>query len=592
MSTREKKDFLFLLGALVGMAFFEMAGIASVMPFMAVVSKPEMVQTNKWLNWGYEKFAFSNTLDYLYFLGVLVLAFLVIGNLFKAYTAWLALRFDNQLYYALARRLLAQYLARPYSFFLNRNTADMGKNVLTEVRTVIGGVLSSGVQVLRNSLVSLSILALLVAVDPLVSMVVALMLGGAYAAIFLFARRKLSRISKEQVHANFMKFKTADEALSGIKDLKILRREWMFLEKFAVHARRHSLNNVTAGTISQIPRYALEILAFGGILMVILYFLGGDQDSGKMVPLLALYAFAGYRLLPAIQLIFSSFTSVQVNLAALDVLHRDLVSEWEGGDPETMLNGTRDLDPLPFSGSLEIKNVSFFYSGTQEAAVKGLNLTVPHNSTIGLVGSTGSGKTTTVDLILGLLEPTSGSLVVDRVEITPENLPCWQCNLGYVPQQIYLCDDTIARNIAFGIPDEEIELAAVVRAAKIANIHDFISSKLPEGYETVIGERGVRLSGGQRQRIGIARALYRDPKVLIMDEATSALDGITEEAVMEALRALSGKKTIIMIAHRLTTVKDCETIYLMEHGGLAYQGTYQNLMESSSWFREATRFGD
>ncbi|MBK8185293.1 MAG: ATP-binding cassette domain-containing protein [Candidatus Competibacteraceae bacterium] len=233
--------------------------------------------------------------------------------------------------------------------------------------------------------------------------------------------------------------------------------------------------------------------------------------------------------------------------------------------------------------------VTYHYPGIHELAIKGLNLAIKPNTSIGLVGSTGSGKTTTVDIILGLLTPTSGQMLVDGIEINSDNLACWQRNLGYVPQHIYLSDDTITRNIAFGVPNQEIDMTAVIRAARIANMHEFIEGELPESYETIIGERGVRLSGGQRQRIGIARALYRDPTVLIMDEATSALDGITEEAVMEALHNLSGKKTVIMIAHRLTTVKDCDVIYLLEEGQIIDQGKFFDLQKSSKWFQAATK---
>ncbi len=591
LSTREKRQLYYLFAALVNMAFIEMAGIASIMPFMAVVSKPDVVQTNKWLKRAYDFFEFTSLHNFLLFLGILLLVLMVLGNLFKALTSWLTLRYDNRLNYTLARRLLAQYLARPYSFFLNRNTADMGKNVLAEVRNVIGGVLSAGMQVLSNTLVSLFILALLLVVDPLIAVTIAAILGGAYGVIYLLARRLLARISKEQVKANSMKYKAAGEALSGIKDLKILGREGVFLERFAAHAQLHARNNVTAGIISQLPRYALEVMAFGGILLIVLYFLGTDHGSGNMVPLLALYAFAGYRLLPALQQIFAGITTVRFNLAALDVLHRDLTEERGNVAPELLLTRSEGLQPLPFTRELELRNVSFRYSGVQDPVLEKLSLTIAPNTSIGLVGATGSGKTTTVDIILGLLTPTAGQLLADGVEISGDNLARWQRNLGYVPQAIFLCDDTITRNIAFGVPDQDIDMVAVVRAARIANLHGFIEEELPDGYKTEIGERGVRLSGGQRQRIGIARALYRDPAVLIMDEATSALDGITEEAVMDALRTLSGQKTVIMIAHRLTTVKECDVIYLMEHGRIAGQGTYDELMGSSSWFQAAARTG-
>ncbi len=591
LSAKERRQLCYIFAIMVCTAFIEMAGIASIMPFMAVVSNPNMVSTNKWLRWMYNLFGFSSMHNFLLLLGVLLLVFMVLSNIFKAFSSWTIIKYDNQLNYTLARRLLAQYLTRPYSFYLNRNTADMGKNVLSEVRNVIEGVLYSSLQFLSNSLVSIFILALLVIVNPLIALSIVLILGGAYTIIYTLVRRILNRISKEQVYANSMKYKAASEALCGIKDLKILGREQTFLDHFAFNALRHSRNNVTAGIIAQLPRYALEILAFGGILLIVLYFLGSKNNQANSIPLLAVYAFSGYRLLPALQQIFSNVTSVRFNLAALTVLHNDMIRGANSIDPEIMLKRSKGISPFPYRQKLELRNVDFCYEGNEEPVIRNLNLIIPPNTTVGLVGSTGSGKTTTVDIILGLLKATAGGLYVDGVEIGEDLLPSWQLNLGYVPQAIFLCDDTITKNIAFGVPDGEIDMDAVLRAAKIANLHDFVENELPKGYYTVIGERGLRLSGGQRQRIGIARALYRDPSVLIMDEATSALDGITEESVMDALRALSGQKTIIMIAHRLTTVKECDVIYLMEHGRISDRGTYENLMSTSSWFQAAGRTG-
>lgn len=589
LSNKEKKQLVLIFSGLVFMAFLEMAGIASIMPFMAVVSSPDLVEKNKWLKYFYETFNFNNKNNYLIFLGTIVLFILIVSNLFKALMVRFTLSYDNRLNYLLARRLLASYLSKSYCFFLNRNTADLGKNILNEVRTVISGVLSPSMKLLSGCLISSFILALLLLVNPVIAVTIAIVLGGAYAALFLLIRRRLSVIGKEQLHASFMKFKSANEALSGIKDLKVMGRESFFLERFADYAERHALNNVTAGTISQLPRYFLEIMAFGGILLIVIYFLGSDQGAVQMVPLLAMYAFAGYRLMPAIQDVFSSLASVRYSLPALDALYDDLIEN--KAEPSPLLARRPAEDALPFRSSLELREISFSYPGSHEYALRDVSLVIAPNSIIGFVGTTGSGKTTAVDIILGLLSPTSGCLVVDDVVLDEENMLRWQKNLGYVPQHIYLSDDTITRNIAFGVCDEDIDMDAVYRAAKIANLHQFIEEELSDGYETVVGERGVRLSGGQRQRIGIARAMYSDPQVLILDEATSALDGVTEEVVMDAIRHLTRKKTIIMIAHRLTTVRDCDTIYVMEHGRVVDSGDYNSLQKTSVWFRGVARVG-
>jgi ATP-binding cassette, subfamily B, bacterial PglK len=587
---KEKIHLILLFLGQVVLAFLEMAGIASIMPFMTVVTNPEVLETNRWLKKVFVYFEFHNSHSFLFFLGILVLILIVFSNLAKALMTWVTLKYDNYLNCRMAKRLLAAYLSRSYAFFLNRNTAEMGKNILMEVRTVIAGVLSAGMNILSSGLISFSILMLLMFVDPWIAINIILVLSGSYGLIYFIVRKHLSTISVEQVEANAQKYKVAGEALSGIKDLKILGREELFLEKFAVQAWRHARNNVTAGVISEVPRYALEILAFGGILMMVLIFLGKEQGSNAhIVPLLSLYAFAGYRLMPAIQQIFMGVTSIRFSLAALDVLHQDLIENQGVADPEVYLSKLRQGNPLPFKNNIEFRNVTFRYADVQEPVIKDLSLTVPIKTTVGFVGATGSGKTTTVDILLGLLSPSYGEILVDGTLIDQSNVSQWQRNLGYVPQTIFLSDDTVIRNIAFGLPDSEIDKSAVIRASRIANLDSFIETQMPRGYNTVIGDRGIRLSGGQRQRIGIARALYWDPAVLIMDEATSALDGPTEEAVMEAIRNLSRKKTIIIIAHRITTVKDCDIIYLLDNGQVMHRGTYADLSRTSDWFRAATK---
>lgn len=590
LSFSERKKLYLIFAALLGVAFVEMMGIASILPFMAVVANPDIIHSNRWLNQAYDLLGLKSEQSFLLFLGIMMLGILVFANLLKALTVWWTLRYDNRLLYTLGRKLLATYLARPYEFYLNRNTAELGKNILTETRTVIAGVLSPGMQALASSIISIFILALLVVVNPLIAFAIFLVLGGSYAVIYWLVQHRLTDLGYEQVEASAMKHKASAEALAGIKDLKILGREIVFLERFAVHAQRHAWHNATVGIISQLPRYFLEIVAFGGILLIVLFNLGSRQTASAIIPLLALYAFAGYRLLPALQQFFASVSVVRFGLPALDLVHQDLVGARSTVEPEVALvEINMEINVLPFTREFAIRNIDYFYPGSEDPSVKDICLSIVPNTAIGFVGATGSGKTTTVDIILGLLRPTSGQLLVDGVEISDTNLTRWQRNLGYVPQHIYLCDDTIMRNIAFGVPDKEVDMDAVVRVSRIANLHTFIERDLPDQYQTVIGERGLRLSGGQRQRIGIARALYHDPKVLIMDEATSALDGITEEAVMEALRNLLGKKTVIMIAHRLTTVKDCDRIYHLDRGQIVNQGTYQELLASSKWFQAAAK---
>jgi len=585
-SEKERRQTYWLFAGIMIMGLMQIAGIASITPFMAVVSSPEVIHTNKYLHQIYNTLSFSNENQFLFFLGMVVLSVLAIGNAFSAFVTWLLLRFTFMQGHSISKRLLGKYLSQPYIFFLNRNSAELNKNLFLEVNRVVGGVLIPGMQILTKAVVALSILGLLLVVDPFLAMTVALVLGGAYIIIFRLVRKKLVKIGKEATESGKERFKIASEALGGVKDLKLMSREAVFLKRYSDQSYLFASYEATNGIISQLPRYALETIAFGGILLMVLYLIGVKQSAEQALPLVSMYAFAAYRLMPSLQQIFGGMTRVRYNLAALDVLHSDLVQNETSSNQ--LLNG-KTITPLSFKDKMQLCNIVFCYPNASTPAIDNLNLEIKPNTTIGFVGTTGSGKTTTVDIILGLLSPDSGKILIDGVEITQDNVRNWQKNLGYVPQSIYLTDDSITSNIAFGISDDKVDHDAVRQAAQIARLHDFITDDLPNGYETIVGERGVRLSGGQRQRIGIARALYHNPNVLIFDEATSALDGITENAIMDAIHHLSHKKTIIMIAHRLTTVKECDAIYMLEKGKVVASGTYAQLIKSSVNFRKMAR---
>jgi ABC-type multidrug transport system fused ATPase/permease subunit len=320
----------------------------------------------------------------------------------------------------------------------------------------------------------------------------------------------------------------------------------------------------------------------GGIILVALLMMArSGYNLINFLPTLTVYAFGAYKLMPLLQAVYRGINNMKYNTLIVQKLNTAF-HDLPAGIPLPDDN----LPKLPFKQKIEMRDISFAYPNTEKDVIKHLNLHIQSNTSIALVGYTGCGKTTTVDILLGLLEPSQGRILVDDVEITDSNVKNWQRNMGYVPQSIYLTDDSIKNNIAFGYKPEDIDDEAVIRAAKLANLHGFVSSELPEGYDTKIGERGVRLSGGQRQRIGIARAVYNDPSVLILDEATSALDGLTEAAIMDAIEIMGGKKTIIMIAHRITTVKKCDIIYMMNHGVITDSGNYNELYEHNEHFRK------
>ena len=514
---------------------------------------------------------------------------LIINNTFTALVTYFIFKFTWMCNHSISRRLLAKYLHQPYIFFLNRNATELVKNILDEVRTVTVFVLLKLVMIIKNLLLTIFIFCLLLFIDPLLSLTVSVTLGGVYAIFFAFINKTLNRIGKERTEANEQRFKIAYEALSGIKELKVLGREHFFLDHFSTHSHRFASSQAIKNTISQLPKYALEIIAFGGILIIVLYYLAIKHNISQVIPLISLYTFAAYRLMPALQAIFTGVSEIRYTIPALDILHKDLTEAMDGLPLRS--NAHNVVPPLKIKNQIQLCNVDFTFPGTPETIIKNFNLKVPVHTMVGLVGSTGAGKTTVVDIILGLLTPTQGALIVDDDIINTDNLIRWQKNIGYVPQDIFIYDDTIANNIAFGVSRKAYDMESIVSAAKIAKLHEFIINDIPDGYNTIVGDRGVRLSGGQRQRIGIARAIYHDPDVLILDEATSALDGVTENAIIQNINSLSNKKTIIMIAHRLTTLKDCDMIFMIEHGKIMASGTYNELINSNVQFQNMAKTG-
>ncbi len=584
---QERQQMYLIFAAMVVRGLFEVVGVASIMPFMAVVANDGVVQTNKYLSWAYMSFGFDTPRQFLLALGLVAFFILVFNNILAAITDWFLVKFTLLRGHALAQRLLAGYMSRSYAWFLTRNTADMGANILNEVANYMKGVLRPFMEMLAKGIVSLFICALLLQVDALLAVIVALVLGGAYGGIFYFVRKRLTRAGKDRVYDSRRQFKYINEALTGIKDIKVLGREQYFFNSFSKHSYRANYNQAIYQIVSQLPRYALELIAFGGILLIVLYFIAVRQNTENIIALIALYAFAGYRLMPALQGVFGGITSLKFNISVLHRIREDLSKNFVLDDALENWNDVQSI--LPLSDKIELKNIEFAYPGNDTSVLNKLKLTISANSTIGLVGTTGAGKTTLVDILLGLFSADRGKLIVDGQVIDETNRRAWQRNIGYVPQHIFLCDDTVARNIAFGLSEDQVNREAIERAACIADIHDFILNELPDGYDTVIGERGVRLSGGQRQRLGIARAMYHDPGVLILDEATSSLDGVTESNVIKAIHSLADKKTIIMIAHRLTTLKECDIIHFLHQGTLLDSGTYQQLYENCEEFNELVK---
>lgn len=579
LNPREKRQALILFMLMLVLGVVEMAGVASIFPLIAVLSDPSLIQSNHYLRMTYETLGFRDNNSFFVFLTASVFAVLVLRTCLSAITNYGTLRYALMRSHTLSARLLGSYLRRPYAWFLDHHSADMGKSVLSEVEQVVNGSLMPVLQLASSGVVAIFLVAMVIAVDPFVTTIVLLLTTLIYGAVYVSIRRYLLHKGQDRMNANQQRFKMAQEVLAGVKEVKIGGLEATYLKRFDQASFKFGRLRSQLQLLRTVPRNMLELISIGGILVVILVLLlRADGDLSAVLPVIALYAFAGLRLLPAMQTVYQSIVGLRFGQPALDALYTDLF------DAEHVID-LKPVTAMPLVDKIELENVRFAYPKSQRIVLKDVSLTIPARTAVGLVGPSGAGKSTVIDIILGLLEPQNGHLKVDGMPITGANVRSWQRSVGYVPQQIFLADETIAANIALGLPNSEIDLALVERAARMANLHDFIVEDLPDGYATEVGDRGVRLSGGQRQRVGIARALYNNPQVLVFDEATSALDALTERAIIDAVASLRNNITIIMIAHRIQTVRDCDQILVLNSGEIQSSGKYDDLVRTSESFK-------
>ena len=576
----EYKNTSLLLLMILLMALLDMIGVAAIVPFITVLTNPSLIDTNIILNFMFQTsaiFGIENKEQFISFLGVLVFIFIIISLAFKALTTYVQVKFIHMLEFKISKRLVEGYLHQPYSWFLSRNSADLGKNILSEVGAIAGNGMSPLMELISKSTVAFALIILLIIADPKLALITGFLLGGAYIVLFYFIRHYLNRIGEERFKNNRLRFKAVSEAFGAAKEVKFGGLEEVYIKNFSNPAKILAQSKASSDLIAQLPRYILEAVAFGGILLLMLYQMQLSGDFYSFLPIVSLYVFAGYRLMPALQQIYNSFTTLTFNGPSINKLTDDIKNLKK-------FNVNQNDNIISFNKKISLKNICYNYPNSARTALKNINISINAKTTIGLVGATGSGKTTTADILLGLLEPQKGVLQVDEKIITKQNAKSWQRSIGYVPQYIYLADDTVAANIAFGVDTKDINFNSIERASKIARLHDFVINELPQNYNTMVGERGIRLSGGQRQRIGIARALYHNPQVLFLDEGTSALDNQTEKLVMEAVNSLSKDITIIIIAHRLNTIKNCDVIFKLDKGKVIGQGTFNELIKGSKNF--------
>ena len=567
LERRERRALMALVPLMLVAAAVEVVGVAAVIPFLSVLADPDSLATLPLVG----PLVVSSEIDDVGVLvrltGLLLAAVILVANIIIIVKQYWLLRFSWSLNHTLSTRLLRHYLRQAYVYSLTRNTGALTNKLIVEVRQVVDGGLRSVMEIVVRAAMIAALVAFLIALDPQMAVVVFVALGLVYGAIYQVTKGILQRLGRESVVAGASRVKAINEALGGFKELKAAGREASALRAYAVPSRRFGDLQATIGAISTLPRYALEALAIGGMVLIATLMAGRDGSFAATLPLLGAYAFAGLRLLPSLQALFTSLARIRSVTGALEAIEADFL---QAAATEGALEAPPT--PPPFDTALELRAVGFTYPATDHPVLHDIDVEIPRGRSIAFVGRTGSGKTTLVDVVLGLLEPDEGVVMIDGIPVAQDQRRAYRRLFGYVPQSIFLMDDTIARNVAFGVPEEEIDHGAVRSACELAQIADFVEHDLPDGYATVVGERGVRLSGGQRQRIGIARALYHRPQVLVFDEATSALDVHTERYVYAALAALAKTHTIITVAHRLETVTGSDHVVVLEHGRIVDQG--------------------
>ncbi|SNT69257.1 ABC transporter ATP-binding protein [Psychrobacter sp. LV10R520-6] len=583
LSPRQVKQFYILQVLVVVMAFTELLGIASIAPFMALVGDISILEKSNVFAELYQMSGLTDPMDFVFYTGLLVLVALTVSTLVSMFTIWKLSLYGASVGIEIADRLYAYYMQEDWQFHASGSSAQLTKQVSTEAMRITGGIIQPLMQMNAKVVLAVLIAVSILIYNPVIAIVGLLIFAMAYFLLYKLVRNKLVSNGQKISQVSTARFRLMNEGFGGIKDVLLLNRSHDFVKRFeesgTIYARALGLN---AG-ISQVPRYFMELIAFGSMIgLVLLLIQWHDGNLGAVLPILAVYALAAFKLLPALQQIYSSVAQIKGNIAAFEAVKEDLEQslDHKNSVTEATIPIRKDLKE-----KITLSDIKFGYPGKPKPAVNGVTMTIPANSVVGLVGSTGSGKSTLIDLLLGLLTPQSGQLTIDDTCITTENKRAWQNTLGFVPQSIFLSEGTIAENIAFGLPAADIDIEQVNKTLKLAHLTELVE-QLPDGVNTKVGERGVQLSGGQRQRIGIARALYHEAKVLVFDEATSALDGITEKIIMDAIHDFSGQKTIIMIAHRLKTVQKCDIIYLMDQGKIVDQGTYKELVEKNSQFKE------
>jgi HlyD family secretion protein len=578
----EKRRFYRLQLVVVFMTMFQIVSIASFGPFFSLISDLGILDEDNKLAKLYELSGLTKN-QFVFYCGLLVIFLVGFSSFLSIRVNWALKDFNSTYVMRLSSRLFKFYLKKDYLFHVSNSSSSLIKQSITETRRVGDGVAAPLVQLVANSIFILLVILVLILYKPMVTVLGGLFLTIIYMIIYWSTKNKMKVNGQNITNKSLLRTKLALNSFVGVRDILQMDKQEFFVKRFAKASDSFAKSQTINIMFATFPKYIVEFIALGGIvLMMILFLDSGSSQFSEILPVLIVFALLILKLIPAFQMVFGSLSKIKANLAAFESLREDLMKMIE---QEAEENKLEDQKILPFNKVLEIEDLHYTYPGERSKVLKGMNLSIERNTTIGFAGYSGAGKSTIVDILNGLLPYQHGTIKVDGVALNEKTMAQFKRNIGFVSQSIFLMDATIKENIAFGIEHDKIDEDKIMRLIKQVNLESLLVD-LPMGIETEIGERGVQLSGGQVQRIAIARALYKESEILIFDEATSALDGITEEKILDSIRELKGTKTIIMIAHRLTTLKSCDKIYILDKGKIVSEGSFDELMENDQIFKE------
>lgn len=571
---------LFLLSAVL-----QVSGIVSIAPFITMISNPDIIQTNNLLAFFYGQYEFTSDVQFMTVYAVGVVVLLLLGNGVSSYSLWHLFKTSMELGAHIQKTIFSNYLSNDYSFFASNNSNQLISQITQEVPRLVYMVVQPILTLISQGFIALLIIVGLLVVDYKVALVATLIIGSSYLFIYKIVRSKMVTSGRLVTSINKQKLKLLNESIGGIKEVKLRGNESYYTTNVDQLTRAGMSANAYISLAGDLPRFVVETVVFSAILGLSIYILISSGTAGEALSIISLYAMAGYKLLPAAQSMYKSYSQIKANATVVLTIHDEVE---ESGRSKRLLNALGNAKAP--KGAICLEDVSFKYANSSNYALKHCNLKIEQSQVTAFVGASGAGKSTAVDMLLGLLIPNSGSVTIGGQELNESNLQDWRNRIGYVAQEIFLIDATVAENIALGVPKEQIDYQKLVESARLANIYDFVMSS-SGGFDFALGERGAKLSGGQRQRIGIARALYREPSVLIFDEATSALDNVTEHLIMKDVVKLAKSKTVILIAHRLSTVEGADKIAVFDSGRVVAEGSYKNLANSSIEFKKLLEAG-